>query len=99
MPARNSADQKVLRIASLTLVNAMIFQQVLAVQDPRIESLNRAINAKNVAESLFKTWTAILQIDYVPIFTTARDIIRELVGVPDADEALKSLADAALRIT
>jgi len=99
MPARNSADQKVLRIASLTLVNAMIFQQVLAEQDERIKSLNRAVEGKNVAESLFKTWNAILEIDYVPIFTTAKDIIRELVGVPNADAALKCLAEAALRIT
>jgi hypothetical protein len=28
---------------------------------------------------------------YVSIFTTANDIIRELVGVPDADAALKAL--------
>jgi len=96
---RSDADYKVLRIASLTIVNAMIFQQVLAEQDDRIKSLNRAVEGKNVAESLFKAWTAILKIDYVPIFTTAKDIIRELVGVPDADAALKSLADAALRIT
>jgi hypothetical protein len=96
---RSDADQKVLRIASLTIINAMIFQQVLAEQDARIRSLNRAVEGKNVAESLFKSWTAILQIDYVPIFTTAKDIIRELVGVPDADAALKALADAALRIT
>jgi hypothetical protein len=99
MPAGNSADQKVLRIGSLTLVNAMIFQQVLAEQDPRVESLNRVVEGTDVAESLFKTWNAILEIDYVPIFTTAKDIIRELVGVPNADAALKTLAEAALRIT
>ena len=98
MPSSNS-DLKVLRIASLTIVNAMIFQQVLAEHDQRIESLNLAVQDKNVAESLFKAWTSILEIDYVPIFTTAKDIIRELVGVPDADEALKALAEAALRIT
>src|SRR6266850_5217357 len=96
---RSDADYKVLRIASLTIINAMIFQQVLAEQDDRIKSLNRAVEGKNVAESLFKTWIAILQIDYVPIFTTAKDIIRELVGVPNADAALKCLAEAALRIT
>ncbi len=77
----------------------MIFQQVLATQDARIESLNKTIEKTNIAESLFKAWTAILKIDYVPIFTTANNIIRELVGVPDADAALKALGDAALRIT
>lgn len=98
MPSSNS-DLKVLRIASLTIVNAMIFQQVLAEHDRRVISLNRAVEDKNVAESLFKAWASILEIDYVPIFTTAKDIIRELVGVPDADAALKALAESALRIT
>jgi hypothetical protein len=98
MPSSNS-DLKVLRIASLTIVNAMIFQQVLAERDERIKSLNRTVEGKNIAESLFKAWNSVLEIDYVPIFTTANDIIRELVGVPDADAALKTLAEAALRIT
>ena len=98
MPPANP-DPKVLRIASLTIVNAMIFQQVLAAQDSRIESLNQTTEKTNIAESLFNAWTAILEIDYVPIFATANNIIRELVGVPDADAALKALAEAALRIT
>lgn len=97
--ASSAPDPKVLRIASLTLVNAMIFQQVLAAQDSRIESLNRTLEKRNVAESFSAAWTAILKIDYVPIFTTANNILRELVGVPDADSALKALAQAALRIT
>lgn len=95
----SNPDLKVLRVASLTIVNAMIFQQVLAAQDPRIESLNSTIQKPNVGEALFKAWTAILKIDYVPIFTTANDIMRELVGIGDADAALKALAEAALRIT
>lgn len=98
MPSSNP-DLKVLRVASLTIVNAMIFQQVLAAQDSRIESLNRTVEKTNIAESLFKAWTAILEIDYVPIFTTANHIMRELVGVADADNALKALAEGALRIT
>jgi hypothetical protein len=95
----SSSDLKVMRVASLTVANAMIFQQVLAERDPRIKSLNRTVEGKNIAESLSKAWTSILKIDYVPIFTTAQEIIRELVGVPDADAALKALAEAALRIT
>jgi type I restriction-modification system DNA methylase subunit len=45
-------------------------------------------------------WTLILEkIDYIPIFTTANEIMKDLVGVPDVDGALKRLAEAALRIT
>lgn len=98
MPSSNP-DPKALRVASLTIVNAMIFQQVLAAQDARIESLNQTIEKTNIAESLSKAWTAILKIDYVPIFATANNIVGDLVGVPDTDAALKALAEAALRIT
>lgn len=94
------ADLKVCRIASLTLVNAMIFQQVLAYKDKRIDPLRRSITHERVAEALLQTWDFVLdKIDYVPIFTVAREILNELVGTPDSDLALKRLADAALRIT
>jgi N-6 DNA Methylase len=94
------ADLKVCRIASLTLTNAMIFQQVLAERDARVESLSRAVKSPHIAESLLDTWTFIIEkIDYFPIFTTATEIMRDLVGVPDVDGALKRLGDSALRIT
>lgn len=94
------ADLKVCRIASLTLVNAMIFQQVLAYKDERVEPLVRSTDAPHVAEALLKTWDFILtEIDYVPIFTVAREVVKELLGAPDSDAALRRLAQAASRIT
>src|ERR1035441_6935539 len=99
MPAID-ADLKVCRIGSLTLVNAMIFQQVLAYKDKRIQPLSRCTAQDNVAESLLQTWDLIVnEIDYVPIFTVAREVLGELVGAPDSDLALRRLAAAALRIT
>jgi hypothetical protein len=77
MPAMD-ADLKVCRIASLTLTNAMIFQQVLAEHDSRVQSLSRPVNGKQIAESLLETWTFILEkIDYIPIFTTAHEIMKD----------------------
>jgi hypothetical protein len=94
------ADLKVCRVASLTLTNAMIFQQVLAERDPRVGSLSRSIESNHIAESLLGTWTFIVEkIDYIPIFTTATELMKDLVGVPDVDAALKRLGEAALRIT
>lgn len=99
MPAID-ADLKVCRIASLTLINAMIFQQVLAERDARVGSLSRAVKSQHIAESLLDTWTFIVEkIDYIPIFTTATEIMKDLVGVPDTDAALTRLGEAALRIT
>ncbi len=94
------ADLKVCRIASLTITNAMIFQQVLAERDSRVESLSRSIKSDHIAESLLNAWTFIVEkIDYVPIFTTANEIMKDLVGVPHVDDALKRLGEAALHIT
>src|SRR5271157_602612 len=94
------ADLKVCRIGSLTLVNAMIFQQVLAYKDKRVDPLSRSTGQDNVAEALLRVWDFILEaIDYVPIFTVAREVLSELVGAPDSDLALRRLAMAALRIT
>jgi hypothetical protein len=94
------ADLKVSRIASLTLINAMIFQQVLAERDSRVESLSRSIKSAHIAESLLNTWTLIVEkIDYVPIFTTATELMKDMVGVPDVDSALERLGNASLRIT
>src|SRR5438552_16950294 len=99
MPAVD-ADLKVCRIASLTLVNAMIFHQVIASRNHSVPMLKRATGGENVAEALFNAWTHIQEkIDYVPIFVTATEIIRDLVGVADSDVALRRLAQTALNIT
>ena len=78
----------------------MIFQQVLAYKDKRVDPLSRSTGQDNVAEALLRVWDFIIEeIDYVPIFTVAREVLSELVGAPDSDLALRRLAMAALRIT
>ncbi len=94
------ADLKVCRIASLTLINAMIFHQVISSRDHKVKTLSRISAGTNIAAALLDTWTYIQEeIDYVPIFTTATEIIKDLVGLPDSDTALKRLAQSALNIT
>ncbi len=91
---------RVSRIASLTLVNAMIFQQILSEGNEDVAPLARSIAEEHVGEALLRTWQFILaEIDYIPIFSLARDIVRELLGTPDLDEALRYLARSAIRIT
>src|SRR5438132_1320817 len=98
MPTDTDASRAT-RTASLTLVNAMIFQQVLANRDEDIEPLETSVGRRNVAEALDRAWTSIMDDDYVPIFQLARQIVREVKGVPGIDEALRTLAKAAQRIT
>jgi hypothetical protein len=95
-----SEDLRVSRIASLTLVNAMIFHQILAQRDSRVQSLARTILKPHVAEALADVWRVILEdIDYIPIFSLAREIVVELTGTPGLDDALQQLAASAMRMT
>jgi hypothetical protein len=97
---KNDPNAKVSRIASLTLVNAMLFQQILAERDKRVEPLARSLEMESVANQLKKIWELIKKdIDYVPIFTTATEIVTDLIGVADSAKALRSLGEAALKIT
>lgn len=93
-------DLRVSRNAALTLINAMIFQQVLSARDDKVLPLSRTILDENPSESLLSAWDVILkEIDYVPIFALASEILRELAGTPGLDVALRALAQKALRIT
>jgi len=93
-------DLRVSRNAALTLINAMIFQQVLASRKDQVRLLSRTIEDENPSESLLSAWDLILkEIDYVPIFALACEILRELSGTPGLEDALRTLAQKALRIT
>lgn len=98
MPS-NGDDLRVSRIASLTLANAMIFQQILAERDTSIRSLGPIISGSDIAEKLEDAWHAILTIDYFPIFKLATEILSELSGNAGIDEVLRGLGKVALRIT
>lgn len=84
----------------MTLVNAMIFQQVLSATDERVATVARTVSAPSVADAFLEVWELVLrEINYIPIFQLACDIMRELIGMPDLDKALQHLARAAVRVT
>jgi hypothetical protein len=93
-------DLRVSRIASLTLINAMIFQEILASNNPRVKPLARTISGKNLATNFAGVWEDITtNIDYIPIFNVAREIAIDLQGIPDIDNVLRVLAETAQGIT
>lgn len=78
----------------------MIFQQMLSEGNEDVAPLTRSTVEEHVGEAFLRTWQFILdEIDYIPIFSLARDIVRELLGTPDLDEALRRLASSTIRIT
>ncbi len=101
-PTRDKAEaqMRICRTTCLTLVNAMVFHQVLANRDARIPPIGRLADESNVGVALSKVWAYIIEaIDYIPIFTLALEIVRELSGNPGLDSALSRLAGAAVQIT
>ena len=87
------------RIAALTVVNAMVFQEVLATHDGRVEALHRTLEAPDPISAFCDHWQFILnKINYVPIFKVAREVLLAVASGPDVENAVRSLANRALDI-
>lgn len=87
------------RISGLVLVNAMIFQEILAYYDDRVDSLEKVLNEPNLIRSFSEHWRFILEeINYYPIFHLAREVLINLTADADIIAALRNLAGTAQRI-
>ena len=72
----------------------------MLIADPRVQLVSRSVSGQDVAARLAAAWKVILdEIDLYPIFSLARQIVLELTGNPNSDEALRHLAASAMRIT
>ena len=61
------------RISGLVLVNAMIFQEILAYHDDRVDSLEKTLDEPNLLGSFSAHWRFILKdINYYPIFSSGQ---------------------------
>lgn len=90
--------EAVSRISSLVLLNAMIFQEVLAYYDSQVPTLEQVVDEENVLRAFSRQWRLILEINYYPIFHLARELVKRLPAHPDTVRHLRDLADAAQRI-
>jgi len=101
MSSTLSAAQRtaVSRIASLTLVNAMVFQEVASTYVKGIEPLRVTLQSSDLASAFTAHWQHITNdINYVPIFKIAGEIMLILPSSPDIEKALNFLAQRALDI-
>jgi hypothetical protein len=95
MNAPLSATQKdsVNHIAGLVLINAMIFQEILADHEGRVHNLQKILAKQNLLDEFSKQWQFIVgQIDYYPIFHLASEILSNLTANKDIIESVRSLA-------
>ena len=85
-------------MAALVVINAMVFQERLASSNVAIQSISAArIGGVFSRLRLLMLWDAILEIDYYPIFSMARDVVAELSEV-EAAEVLDECAHTASRL-
>ena len=95
-----SNQQKVLRVASLILINAMLFQEVLSQKQKKVETLNHTLSQTDIISEFDKQWRFIEKaIDYIPIFSIARRIILTLSVNKVTDDAVRELANTAILIS
>lgn len=87
------------KIAGLTILNAMVFQEVLSAQEPRVDSLHTTLQSEDLVAAFAEQWQHILQdIDYVPIFKVARELLLALPADADVLAALSFMGTRALAI-
>jgi hypothetical protein len=87
------------RVSALVVINALIFQEILANDDGRVQPLRRMLQRSDFVGAIEDQWRFILdEIDYFPIFDVASAILVSLSSSSDADRALRSLAKIALSV-
>jgi type I restriction-modification system DNA methylase subunit len=98
---RERRIETVTRIAALTLENAFIFQEQLAGSGvENVSTLNQLLQKTNAIGSALKTWTWISEnINYVPIFRLACEILQRIPSTGAANGAVRVLAEKAVEVS
>ena len=69
-------------MAALVIINAMVFQERLASNEVAFQPVSAAMRDGRFSRmTLLQVWEHILSIDYYPIFSMAREVVRELSEV------------------
>ena len=78
-------SNEVANMAALVIINAMVFQERLASNEIAFPPVTRAMQDGGFSRiKLLQAWEQILDIDYYPIFSIARDVVKEFSEVEAA---------------
>jgi type I restriction-modification system DNA methylase subunit len=84
------------RISGLVLINAMIFQEILASYNSKVRPLQRIIGSDNPQNDFFRHWDYIISdINYYPIFFIAKEIISSMTSSMTNIDRIIRLANTA----
>ena len=95
---KSSEALSTIKMGELTLVDAMLFQEVLARSDPEIPTLASSLSQPPFKIAFANAWGKILEKNYVPIFKIAINLITAIPASPGVEDALKILALEAQKI-
>jgi hypothetical protein len=77
----------------------MVFQEVASAYVKGVEPLRKTLQSSDIASAFIGHWQYITdEINYVPIFKIAREIMLTVPSNPDIEKALRFLAERALDI-
>jgi len=95
-----SNDLRIYRVASLTLANAMLFQEIISQREDHVRPLRKTVESLDIVGEFNRQWKYIENnIDFAPIFRVAREILLALPSSPETDRALRRLAESAIVIS
>ena len=90
---------KITSTAGLLLMDAMIFQEIIASKLKEVHTLSMSESTGNLKKDLEESWSYIMQnIDYIPVLEISLRILRTIPVSYNANRALKSLLDVASSI-
>jgi hypothetical protein len=88
--------RKLVSTAGLLLIDAMIFNEIIASEHPEVKTLSALKGSSNLKKELEDSWQYIIDnINYEPIMEIALRILRNLPAAPSLNHHLRSLLDVA----
>jgi hypothetical protein len=99
LPFEQRRRETTAKLAALMLANAFIFQEQLSGLEEKVRPIRAILAERDFVGNTGLHWKTIIdEINYMPIFKVARDILLSLPASSDTDESIRRLAQRALEI-
>jgi transcription elongation factor GreA-like protein len=99
LPFEQRRRETTAKLSALMLANAFIFQQQLANIHESVQPIRAVLTERDFIGKTASHWQMIIdEINYVPIFKVARDILLSLPANHETEVSVKRLAQRALEI-
>jgi len=91
--------QTAAKVAALAVANAFIFEELLSQEDDRVKTLRVLLSSRDLIGDAIEHWDWICEnINYVPIFRMAAEILRNVPSGTPAAGAVRELANQAINV-